>query len=425
MRVQQKKHEAMGRVRLSLWLVFFLWAASIAAESKFTLSPYLDLGYSNNIFWDMTRVGDATFSPGLGLDLQTGFCNFFLDADGKVYQNNDYLNSSMVAGGFSLFKVFSPRTSLYILPDINLIRFQGDLSYLDSTAPGLAIGVKHALSDHVYGRLVLGLRHSNYLNEDSYDRIRLASALELSAFFKTQTTVRFTLGMNYLIFPHIAAQVPFADADDLAGAAANSAPNARRGKPAPPAPPSPPQPPTPPSPSDPPAPLPGTETVPVSTIIDLAIPQPFVIVRVAQGLGFKTGLVAEFMYRKNQALLQGMQAIGASEWALEQTEEDFFWQGTRLSIGIKTEAFLDLEVALDLSFSSKQYQGIDALDLAGVPLQPLAFRSDTQAQANMRISRRFGSLGLFVAASYRKNRSNDLYFQYDFFTISGGVDLSI
>jgi len=165
--------------------------------------------------------------------------------------------------------------------------------------------------------------------------------------------------------------------------------------------------------------------VPVSTIIDLAIPQPFVIVRVAQGLGFKTGLVAEFMYRKNQALLQGMQAIGASEWALEQTEEDFFWQGTRLSIGIKTEAFLDLEVALDLSFSSKQYQGIDALDLAGVPLQPLAFRSDTQAQANMRISRRFGSLGLFVAASYRKNRSNDLYFQYDFFTISGGVDLSI
>ena len=432
MRVQQTMNKVTGRARLSLWLVLFLWASSIAAAGKLTLSPYLDLGYSDNIFWDMTRVGDATFSPGLGLDLQTGSCNFFLDADGKVYQNNDYLNSSMVAGGFSLFKVFSPRTSLYILPDISLIRFQGDLSYLDSTAPGLAIGVKHALSDHVFSRLVLGLRHSNYLNEDSYDRIRLASSLELSAFFNTQTTVRFTLGMNYLLFPHILTQVPStavnAAGNDQASAAANFDPGAHRGKPVPPVPPTPPlppTPPTPPSPSDPPAPLPGTETVPVSTIIDLAVPQPYVVVRIAQGLGFKTGLIAEFMYRKNQALLQGMQAIGASEWALEQTEEDFFWQGTRLSIGVKTEAFLDLEVALDLSFSSKQYQGIEALDLEGVPLQPLVFRSDTQSQANVRISRKFGRLGLFVAGSYRKNRSNDLYFQYDFFTISGGVDLSI
>ncbi|MCU0235652.1 MAG: hypothetical protein MUC72_01035 [Acidobacteria bacterium] len=432
MRGQPTRPAVTGRARLSLWLVFFLWGLSIAAESKLTLSPYLDLSYSDNIFWDMTRVGDATISPGLGLDLKAGSCNFFLDADGKVYQTNNYLNSSMVSGGFSLFRVFSPRTSLYIMPDISLIRFQGSLSYLDSTAPGMVIGIKHALSDHVYGRIVLGVRHSNYLNEDSYDRIRLASSLELSAFFKSQTTVRLTLGMNYLIFPHIVTQVPaatFNAAEDVpAGAAANSDPGTRRGKPAPPTPPSPPQPPTPPtppSPSDPPAPLPETETVPVSTVIDLAIPQPYVVVRIAQGLGFKTGIVAEFMVRKNQALLQGMQAIGASEWTLEQTDEDFFWQGTRFSVAVKTESILGVEVALDLSFSSKQYQGIEALDLDGVPIQPLVFRSDTLAQANLRISRRFGSLGLFVAGSYRENRSNDLYFQYDFFTISGGVDLSI
>lgn len=131
------------------------------------------------------------------------------------------------------------------------------------------------------------------------------------------------------------------------------------------------------------------------------------------------------MYRKNQNLLQGMQAIGASEWALEQTDEDFFWQGSRLSFAIKTESIKNLEVSLNLSFSKKQYQGIDALDLDGVPVQPLAFRSDSLAQASLRISRRFGSVGLFIAGSYRKNLSNDLYFRYDFFTISGGIDLSI
>jgi hypothetical protein len=242
------------------------------------------------------------------------------------------------------------------------------------------------------------------------------------------------MGMNYLLFPHIVIQVPAAAATVFPlpplAAIASVDPRHRRGEPdpVPPVPPSPPQPPippTPPSPPDPPAPIPEEETLMISTTLDLAIPQPYVILRIAQGLGFKTGIVAEFLYRKNLALLQGMQAIGASEWALEQTDEDFFWQGTRFSAGIKTESIMDLEVSLDLSFSKKQYQGIDALDLDGVPIQPLAFRSDSLMQAFLRISKRFGSVGFFIAGSYRKNHSNDLYFQYDFFTISGGVDLSI
>lgn len=428
----------MGRACLSLWLILFFWALTVAAESRLTISPYLDYSYSNNIFWDMTRIGDSTFSPGLGLDLSTNFGNFFLDADGKVYQNNDYLNSSMVTGGFSLFKVFSSRTSLFLSPDLSLTRFQGDLSILDMAAPSIALGVKHSFSDQFFSRLILSLRHSNYLNEDSYDRIRLSSFLELSTFFKTQTTVRLTLGMNYLLFPHVVIQVPTAAAtfNSLTQPAtiASTEPRHRRGDPAPtpdpappvpPSPPQPPVPPTPPSPPDPPAPLPAEDAALISTTLDLAIPQPFVVLRVAQGLGFKTGIVAEFMYRKNQTLLQGMQAIGASEWALEQTDEDFFWQGTRVSIGIKTESSKNLELSLDLSLSKKQYQGIDALGLDGVPIQPLAFRSDSLAQASLRISRRFGSVGLFVAGSYRRNHSNDLYFQYDFFTISGGMDLAI
>jgi hypothetical protein len=427
-------HGATGRKRLSLWLILFLWALTIAGESKLTLSPYLDYNYSNNIFWDITCIGDSTFSPGLGLDLSTNFGNFFLDADGKVYQNNDYLNSAMVTGGFSLFKVFSSRTSLFLSPDLSLTRFQGDLSFLDMAIPSIAFGIKHSFSDKFFSRLILSLRHSNYLNEDSYDRIRLSSSLELSTFFTTQTTVRLTLGMNYLFFPHIVIQVPAAAATTypltLPAAIASVEPRHRRGDPdpAPPIPPSPPQPPSPPSPPsppDPPAPLPIEETSLISTTFDMAIPQPYFVLRVAQGLGFKTGIVAEFMYRKNQTLLQGMQAIGASEWALEQTDEDFFWQGARLSIGIKTESIKNLEVALDLSFSKKQYQGIDALDLDGVPVLPLAFRSDSLAQASLRISRRLGSVGLFISGSYRKNHSNDLYFQYDFFTISGGMDLSI
>lgn len=395
-----------GRARLSLCFFFFLSTLAVAAETKLTLSPYLDFSHSSNIFWNAYQVADTTLSPGLGLDMGTNSWNLFLEANGRFYKSNNYLNSSMVAGGVSFFKIISARTSLYVSPDFSLTYYQNDLSFLNTAVPGITVGVKHAFSKHVFSRLSLGMRQSNYLNEDSYDRTRLAAFLELSSFFSTQTTLRLTLGMNYLLFPHIG--MPSSSAAWVAPAAGASADlHNRRGFP-----------------SRPVAPLDGEATTDAATI-DLAIPQPYIVMRVAQGLGYKTGLVAEFLYRKNQNSLEGIHAIAASEWALEQVDEDFFWQGARISLGIKTEAFWGLEFALDFSYFNKEYKGIDALDLDGVSIQPLAFRSDTQKQVNMRIAKRIGAIDLFVAGGYRDNHSNDLYFRYDFFTISGGMELSI
>jgi len=400
------KRGNMGRARLSLCFFFFLSTLAIAAETQLTLSPYLDFSHSNNIFWNAYPVTDTTLSPGLGLDMGSNSWNLFLEANGRFYKSNNYLNASMVAGGFSFFKIISARTSLYVSPDFSLTYYQNDLSFLNTAVPGITVGVKHALSKRVFSRLSLGIRQGNYLNEDSYDRIRLAAFLELSSFFTTQTTLRLTLGMNYLLFPHIGTQSSAGAWIALADGASTDLPNRRS------------------YPSRPVAPLAG-EAVADAATIDLAIPQPYIIMRVAQGLGYKTGLVAEFLYRKNQSPLEGIQAIAAAEWALEQVDEDFFWQGSRISLGIKTEAFLGLEFALDFSYFNKEYKGIDALDLDGISIQPLAFRSDTLKQVNMRISKRIRSFDLFVAGSYRDNHSNDLYFHYDFFTISGGMELSI
>jgi hypothetical protein len=319
---------------------------------------------------------------------------------------------------------------MFISPEFSLIRYSDSVSFLNTTAPSITIGLKHALSAQVSGRIGAGLHYSDYLNEDAYDRYRLAAYLEMSAFFKTQTTVRLTLGMNYQFFPHIAVQASTTAATPVSlASAATSGSGAgsphNRGTPSP-GPPDQTEPPDPP-PSDPgtspPAAEPQLDASP--TIIDLTIPQPYVTLRIAQGIGFKTGIVAEFMFRKSQAPLEGIQSIAASEWALEQTDENFFWQGTRLSLGFKTEALLDLEIALDLSLSKKLYPGIAALELDGVAVQPLADRSDSMAQANARIAKKLGPLSLYVNASYRRNESNDLYFQYDFLTIAAGMDLAI
>ncbi len=404
---------------VSLCAILFLWGAVLAAESRLTLSPYFDFSFSDNIFWDRSRVGDTILSPGVSLDLSANSWNFFLNADGRIYQKNDYLNSALVSGGATFIKVFSSRTSLFVSPEFSLTRYGGSISFLNTATPGIAIGLKHALSDQVSGRLGVGLRYSDYLNEDSYDRYRLAAFLELNAFFRTQSSVRLTLGMNYQLFPHIAIQVaaPAAFPAALAGGldpGSGTGSSYHRGVPAPG--------------------QPGPGSIPpvaepqvdgTATVIDLSIPQPYATIRIAQGIGYKTGFVAEFMVRKSLAPLEGIQAIAASEWALEQTDEDFFWEGGRLSLGIKTEALLGLEISVDLSFFKKEYPGIVALDLDGVTIQPPSYRSDTLAHANVRMAKRLRSLILFVRGGYRKNHSNDLYFQYDFLTISAGMDLAI
>ncbi|HSQ35372.1 MAG TPA: hypothetical protein VLQ89_05195 [Candidatus Binatia bacterium] len=389
---------------LSLFLFMGLLPRPAGAAENFSLSPYLDYSYSSNIFWDSSAVSDAAVSPGVELNLAAGQFVFFLNADGKIYQSNDYLNRSMISGGFNFFAILSKRSSFFISPDVTLTRFQGEMSYLNTAIPSLVFGLKHVFSDRLYGRVGLSLRHSDYFDEDSYDRWRAAAFGEISLFFKSQTTLRLSLGLNYLYFPHFVmdAAEPAALAATGTTAAASPAAGSRRHLPG----------------SS--APQPGPN-VAVNTV-ELSFPQPYIVFRVAQGLGYQTGLIAEVQFRKNRDILENFDPLAVDEWALQQMDEDFFWQGTRLSLALKTEALLKLEIALDFSYLAKEYDGLSALDLNGDPVQPLAFRADTLAQVTMKIAKSLGHVAFYLTGSYRNNVSNDLYFRYDFYTISAGLD---
>ncbi|MEI6614157.1 MAG: hypothetical protein WCL37_04610 [Chrysiogenales bacterium] len=392
-----------GRAWFSLCfslLIFPLWAT---AANNISITPYLDYNYSSNIFWDSSAVSDAIFSPGLGLNFATRQFNFFLNADSKIYRSNNYLNQSAISGGFNFFKLLSKRSSFFLSPDFSLTQFKGEMSYLNTIIPSLAVGLKHVFSTQVYGRIGFNLRHSNYLEEDSYDRLRTAVFGEISAFFRTQTTLRLTLGLNYLFFPHIVTEIASATSALTLNEAA-TAMGRRRHAP------------------DPSLPQPGAQVPAISTTTDLTFPQPYIVFRAAQGLGYKTGLIAEIQYRKNRNLVQNFDLLAIDEWALQQMDEDFFWQGTRLSISIKTEAILKLEIAIDFSYYLKQYDGLDALDKDGDPILPQAFRADRLSQVTMKIAKSLGNFGFYLTGSYRKNISNDLYFRYDFYSLSAGLD---
>lgn len=403
-----------GRAWLSLCLFLALFPSSAAAANNISITPYLDYNYSSNIFWDSSAVSDSTFSPGLGFNFATRQFNFFLNADSKIYQSNNYLNQSTIYGGFNFFKMLSARSSLFLSPDFSLNQFKGDMSYLNTAIPSLAVGLKHIFSAQIYSRIGLSLRHSNYLEEGSYDRWRMAAFWEMSAFFRTQTTLRLTLGVNYLFFPHIVTEIPAAtsasvEVEETAAAAVATEMLYRRGNP---------------DLSNPSQPHPESDTEPaiISTTTELELPQPFIVLRAAQGLGYKSGLVAEVQFRKNRNLVQSFDALIIDEWAMQQMDEDFFWQGTRLSLAFRTEAILKMDIAIDFSYFLKQYDGLEALDMNGDPILPQAFRADRLSQVTLKIAKSFGNFGFYLTGSYRKNVSNDLYFHYDFYTISAGLD---
>jgi hypothetical protein len=397
--------KSTGRAKLFLCFLLAVFPAAADAVGNVSVSPYLDYNYSSNIFWDSSAVSDAILSPGVELNLASGQFIFFLNADGKIYQSNDYLNQSTVSGGFNFYKILSKHSSFFLSPDFTLTRFKGDMSYLNTAIPSLVFGLKHTISKQLHGRIGLSLRHSDYTDEDSYDHWRAAAFAEISAFFKTQTTLRLSFGLNYLFFPHVATETTGATALSATAPAPVSMVRGAGRRRNPPGTPDP-QP-------DPQAP---------GNAIELTFPQPYVVFRAAQGLGYKTGLIAEIQFRKNRNLSESFDPLPIDEWALQQLDEDFFWQGTRLSMALKTEALLKLEIAVDFSYLSKQYDGLPALDMNGDPLLPPAFREDGLSQVTMRIAKSLRDLAFYLTWSYRDNVSNDLYFHYEFFTISAGVD---
>ncbi len=387
-----------------------LFSSPVVADSSISFTPYLNYDYSSNIFWDMLAVSDSIISPGLELNLDARQFNFFLNAGSKIYQNNDYLNQAIFSVGFNYYKILSKRISIFLSPEFNLIQFKADMAYLNTTIPSLTIGLKHILSTQFYSRIGFKLRFSNYLEENSYDRWRASAFGEISAFLRTQTTLRLTVGINTIYFPHIVTQIPTASVQStrhVSVAAPTVTGIRRRGRPDQPAP-------------NPPAPEPEPE-IPLTTV-DLSIPQPFIIFRAAQGLGYKSGLIAEIQFRKNRDLLQGFDPLTIDEWALQRMDEDFFWQGARFSLALKTEAVLNMEIAIDFSYYMKEYSGLDALDMNGDPVLPNIFRKDRLSQVIVKLARSLGRFAFYINGSYRKNVSNDLYFQYNFYTISAGLD---
>ncbi len=378
-----------GGAGLFALLLLIAFSLSALGGDSFSLQlyPYVDTVYTNNVFWDSTQVSDKIVSPGVEIDYSSSNMNFYLNANGRFYSENSYLNSYFISSGLEIFKALGGRDLLYITPNISSNTFNDELSYLNNISESITIGLKKYLTKSFLLKMGVRGTNKNYSSYDSYDHIKLSSFFELNKFLPSQTTFRGRFGFNYLYFPHIIETEEYI----------KIYPIGRRGRM-------------------------RTDIISVENTYSLSLPIFYSTVRIAQSVGTLTGLVFEYSYRKKLSSDKTIPDLSEDEWILTKMNDDFFWDGSRFSIALKTTKLLKTTIAFEFSYFSKFYDGIFIRDLVGEIIQPGEYRNDTMYQGTFSITKNIGRLNLYLKGIYRENSSNDDFFDYNLFTIMGGID---
>ena len=380
-----------GKKFLLLLFLILLTLFGYSDDEKFKLQiyPYLDYVYTTNVFWDSTEVSDNILSPGVEIDYSSNNMNFYLDANGMFYTNNNYLNYYSFMSGVELFKSLGGRDILYVHPTISINSFNYELSYLNNISESLTLGFKKYITKSFLFKAGFQAENKNYSSYDSYDHLKASSFVEVNKFLQTQTTIRIKAGLNYLYFPHIY------ETEEYLQIVPNPH-NRGRGS--------------------------SERTIIVENSYSLYLPIFHSTFRIAQSIGTLSGVLFEYNFRKQLVSDKAIPDLSVDEWVLTKMNDNFFWDGSRISFALKTTKLFKTTIAAEFSYYAKTYNGIYVRDLVGEVILPGEYRKDTMYQATFNINRSFGKLNLYIKTILRDNNSNDNFFNYNLFTIIGGID---
>ncbi len=377
------------------YLLFFFLSFSFsvkAQENDFTLSftPYFDYYYTSNVFWDYEETPDTVYSPGFILSLSSYSINMYLSANTRRYMENAELNSTQMRSGFEYFIPIGSRSFVFFSTEVSSIMFKEDYNYLNRTSPEATVGIKKYITKTALLRSGLRVVFNKYYNYSPYDHIKTAFFIEGNKFLKTQTTLRFTAGFNNIYFQHLISE----DIEYYYQIITTRGRNKR------------------------------TITIPQITYNEysLSIPQIYFTARLSQGIMEKTGITFEAQYRKNFEDFEKLSSFIEDEWILSRMNDDFFWEGKRLSFALKTIAILQSTISFEVSYLVKDYSGVLVRDLVGEPILPAQYREDSLLEFSFLFEKRYKDLNFYIKGIVRKNSSNDLFFDYSLFTIMSGID---
>ncbi len=141
---------------------------------------------------------------------------------------------------------------------------------------------------------------------------------------------------------------------------------------------------------------------------------------IAQGLGNKAGLNLTGV---KQWFFSGENPFTFIEefYTVENPSYDrFSWSGYQLGSQLSLLAPWNIQLKMGYTIGSKEFPGIESLNLEGESLG--VTRKDRRNQAEVRVEKNFPRLTLFLNYSYVVNHSNDPFFEWTGHFFSAGIE---
>jgi hypothetical protein len=368
-----------------------------ARELNFGASYYGS--YSDNIFMNASKMKDYISQLQADLFVSLKRFNFYLDASVDIFVDNPEFNSFNIEPGIEYLHPLKGRNALYLDFSYTILNYKDLYTDFNTSGPLIQAGIKLYTSPKTLLKAVARFQSRNYANFESFDFSNYNTFVEFNQFFKSQTNLRLQTGFNYRYYPHIIASYDFGNNYNYY----NNRGSHGKGKGH--------------MQHRPPLPNPRYNT--------MSVPNVYGLLGINQGIGTRLGITGELEIREN---LRGFDHNSAetlikNAYILYPFNDDYLWDGTRLTLQLKMVLFNRLAVSVEgrVSYFNKNYPGIYIMDEEGNPIEPAVERSDSLLLYMMRISKKIGKLEVFTDFFYRYNDSNDDYFFYKMLTISAGI----
>ncbi len=357
-------------------IIFFVLSINVIWGKGFNVGTGINSYFSNNIFLNSTSVKDLVTILSADLNLTGKNVNLYFEGDFSLFKDNSDFNSFRLTPGVQFLKYLKGRNYLYFDLSYPLLEYRDYYTDFNYSGPRSEAGLKYYLASTLLLKSGYSFELRNYSNFSSFDFINHTVFFEINKFFPSQTTLRLQTGINYRYYRHIARIIPEED---------------------------------------------WNIDTDINAVNSMSVPNLSGILRVSQGIGSKVGIYGEAEYRKNFRGLEEAETLINNSYVIYPYNDNYLWEGTRLTLNIKFIPFSEISVSGRLSFLSKNYPGIFIMDEEGLVVEPREEREDSTTQFDISVSKKFPKASLFLNMTFRDNRSLDSFFDYRMLTLSASI----
>jgi hypothetical protein len=378
-----------------LLILVMLTAYSMLQADSFSLS--LSQNMTDNLF--QNRFAEKDQLSDLGFYLDKNISQFTLFAEGRysyLYENSD-MASFVQDLGLDYILTVNEKSAFYFSAAGRGAFYRSEYADFNYLAFNFFAAFKSYLSQTSILKTNYSLDYKNY-RDSVYDFISHSLMISFDKYFQSKTTLKTEIdwGYKYFFSPYVIEEIlPIDNTTDYMG---------YRGK----------------------GKGSGYNSYAYQTVTQTQGQEIQVLALsgwIAQGLGNKIGLRLSGM---NQWVLSGQNPFFFIEeyYIVENPSYDrFSWEGYQIGSQLTFILPWNIQLILGYTTSTKEFPGIESLDLEGNPLG--ITRKDKKNQVEVRAEKNFPRFSVFASYYYARNSSNDSYFDWDGHFFAVGFEWNI